>query len=110
MQNGPYHVPKERLLNYFAYFVHIVSQMPSVSRHRSDASQLVAIDADLVTSSNSGGQLLLSKKGGTDAHATLTQLLRCNLISQVGSLEHLHADKLSVPAMPVPCKITADVL
>lgn len=104
IQNGPYCVPKERLLNYCAYFLHIVSQMPSVSRQRRDASQLVAIDANLVTSSNSGGQLLLSKKGVADAHATLTQLSKCNLISQVCSLEHLHVDKLSVPAMPVPCK------
>ena len=88
MRDGPHPVPKERLFNYYSFYLGIVSQEPmSVSENNNlcqgTASTQKAVSCHTNVGASSADQLPLSKENTAKANAVLQDLLHCNLISQV---------------------------
>jgi len=86
IRDGPHPVGKERLLKYYAHFLHIVSQKPI--NIDGSASQNNSFATGHFTSSGSDGQLSLSSNGDAVATAALKQLETCHLVSQVSVIQH----------------------
>ncbi len=73
----------QRLLQYYAHFLHIVSQKPI--NIDGSASQDDSFNTSHFTSGGSYGQLFLSYRGEAAAMAALRQLKICHLVSQASA-------------------------
>ncbi|DBA98065.1 TPA: hypothetical protein ACH3X3_012891 [Trebouxia sp. C0006] len=81
-RDGPQPVGLQRLLRYYAHFLHIVSQKPI--NIDGSASQDDSLSTSHFTSSGLDGQLFLSHKGEAAATAALKQLKKSHLVLQCG--------------------------
>ena len=75
----------QRLLRYYAHFLHIVSQKPI--NIDGSASQDDSLSTSHFTSSGLDGQLFLSHKGEAAATAALKQLKKSHLVLQASVLQ-----------------------
>jgi hypothetical protein len=88
IRDGPHPVGKERLLKYYAHFLHIVSQKPINIEGSASQNNSFATGTGHFTSTGSDGQLSLSSNGDAVATVALKQLETCHLVSQVSVIQH----------------------